>query len=83
MTRMANTRRTNAVRLEFEAGSQVQINLSGAAFCGDWLFVAGDEAAGIDRLERLPPTGRGERLRGGQQRASRHEGGEQPAERGA
>jgi hypothetical protein len=57
MTRLANTRHTNAVRLEFEPGSQVQSNLSGAAFSGEWLFVAGDESAGIERLQKLPPAG--------------------------
>jgi len=54
---MPNTRTTNAVRLEFAPGSLVQTNLSGAAFSGDWLWVAGDEACGIDRLRRLPPVG--------------------------
>ena len=54
---MPQTRHTNAVRLEFATDSLVQTNLSGAAFSGEWLFVAGDESAGIDRLERLPPGG--------------------------
>jgi len=54
---MPNTRTANAVRLEFAPGSLVKTNLSGAAFSGDWLWVAGDEACGIDRLRRLPPTG--------------------------
>jgi hypothetical protein len=56
---------TNAVRLEFAADSLVQTNLSGAAFSGDWLFVAGDEACGVDRLRRLEPVG-GEALRFGE-----------------
>lgn len=54
---MPNTRSANAVRLEFAADSLVQTNLSGAAFTGDWLWVAGDEACGIDRMRRLDPIG--------------------------
>jgi hypothetical protein len=54
---MPNTRNANAARLEFSPGSLVQSNLSGAAFTGDWLWVAGDEACGIDRLRRLNPLG--------------------------
>ena len=50
---MPKTRIANAVRLEFAPGSLVQSNLSGAAFTGDWLWVAGDEACGLDRLRRL------------------------------
>lgn len=54
---MSHTPLANAVRLEFESGSLVHANLSGAAFTGDWLWVAGDEASGIDRLRRLAPVG--------------------------
>jgi hypothetical protein len=54
---MPQRRQANAVRLEFEADSLAHLNLSGAAFSGDWLWVAGDEAAGIERLRRLPPVG--------------------------
>jgi len=54
---MPNTRTANAVRLEFAPESLVKSNLSGAAFSGDWLWVAGDEACGIDRLHRLPVAG--------------------------
>lgn len=64
---MPNTRTANAVRLEFSAGCLVQTNLSGAAFTGDWLWVAGDEACGLERLRRLEPTG-GETLRFGEPR---------------
>lgn len=60
------TRHTNAVRLEFRPQGLVHTNLSGAAFTGeDWLWVAGDEAAGIERLRRLPARG-GEQLRFGE-----------------
>lgn len=55
----------HAVRLEFEADSLVQLNLSGATFAGQDLWVSGDEACGLDRLTRLAPCG-DEALRFGQ-----------------
>lgn len=54
---MPKTRTANAVRLEFAPDSLVQSNLSGAALTGEWLWVAGDEACGLDRLRRLNPIG--------------------------
>jgi Protein of unknown function (DUF3616) len=65
---MPNTRTANAVRLEFAPGALVHENLSGAAFTGtDWLWVAGDEACGVDRLRRLSSIGN-EHLRFGESR---------------
>ena len=65
---MTYTRAPLAVRLEFELGGLIHTNLSGAAFTGDWLWVAGDEACGIERLGRLDPVGR-ETLRFGAARS--------------
>ena len=64
---MPNARTANAVRLEFAPDSLVQSNLSGAAFTGNWLWVAGDEACGLDRLRLLDRVG-GEALRFGEVR---------------
>ncbi len=54
---MPDTLVSKAVRLEFDAGSLVHTNLSCAAVSLDCLWVAGDEACGIDRLRRLDPVG--------------------------
>lgn len=54
---MPNARTANAVRLEFAPDSLAQSNLSGAAFTGDRLWVAGDEACGLDRLRLLDLPG--------------------------
>lgn len=54
---MPNKRLANAVRLEFAPDCLVKSNLSGAAFTGEWLWVAGDEACGLERLRQLPPLG--------------------------
>ena len=64
---MPDTRTANAVRLEFAPDSLVHADLSAAAFTGDWLWVAGDEACALERLRRLDPVGR-ERLRFGDTR---------------
>lgn len=64
---MPNQRKANAVRLEFKNDSLVHSNLSGAAFSGNWLWVSGDEACGLDRLRMLPAAG-GEALRFGEVR---------------
>jgi len=65
---MPRSRSAHAVRLEFAPGALVHENLSGAAFTGpDWLWVAGDESCGVDRLKRLPSVG-SERLRFGESR---------------
>ena len=54
---MPSKRIKNAIRLEFAPGALVHTNLSGAAFSGECLWVAGDESCGVDRLHRLDPSG--------------------------
>jgi len=51
--------RPHAVRLELEPGGAIHSNLSGAACTDDWLWVAGDEACGVERLQRLDSSGDG------------------------
>jgi hypothetical protein len=65
---MPKTRLPNAVRLEFEPGGLVHSNLSGAAFTGECLWVAGDEACAVERLQRVRPRAE-ERLRLGKARS--------------
>ncbi|MHA6495320.1 DUF3616 domain-containing protein [Pseudomonas borbori] len=65
---MPKQRLANAVRLEFEPGALVHSNLSGAAFTEQWLWVAGDEACSVERLQRLEPVA-GEVLRFGKGRS--------------
>ena len=54
---MPNRIEKHAVRLDFAGDGPAHANLSAAAFTGDWLWVASDEACGVDRLARLPPVG--------------------------
>lgn len=54
---MPSKRIKNAIRLDFAPGALVHTNLSGAAFSGECLWVAGDEACAIDCLLRLDPLG--------------------------
>lgn len=54
---MPNARLAHAVRLEFQPGSLATQDLSGAALTGDCLWVAGDEACGLTRLQALPTQG--------------------------
>ncbi|MFN6997666.1 MAG: hypothetical protein ACK4PH_26045, partial [Aquincola tertiaricarbonis] len=50
-------RSAHAVRLEFGQGSLVRSNLSGAAFTGDWLWVAGEGGGGRARPRPRAPGG--------------------------
>jgi len=65
---MTSTLVHNAVRLEFAPDSVIHANLSGAAFCGEWLWLAGDEASEVSCLRRLTPAG-AETLRYGDARS--------------
>jgi hypothetical protein len=65
---MPSTLVRNAVRLEFAPDSVIHANLSGAAFCGEWLWLAGDEASEVSCLRRLSPAG-AETLRYGDARS--------------
>jgi hypothetical protein len=66
---MPHQRLAHAARLAFSPGSRVHTNLSGAAISSEgdehWLWVAGDEACGVDRLRLLPSQG-SERLHFGE-----------------
>jgi hypothetical protein len=53
---MPHTHLHHAVRLEFGADSLASINLSGAAFSGDWLWLVGDESAAVELLQRREPV---------------------------
>jgi len=64
---MPKSRDANAVRLEFATGAQAHVNLSGAAFSDNWLWVVGDETSQVDRLRPLDTLG-SEGLRFGEAR---------------
>ncbi|MBL0726149.1 DUF3616 domain-containing protein [Piscinibacter sp. HJYY11] len=53
---MEKTLIPHGVRLEFDADSLACINLSGAAFSGEWLWVVGDEAAAVELMQRQAPV---------------------------
>jgi hypothetical protein len=57
VTKISNRLEKHAVRLDLAEDALVHENLSGAAFVGEFLWVASDEACGVERLERLAPVG--------------------------
>ena len=54
---MPNIVQPRSIRLEFRSEGEVHTNLSGSVSQDDHLWVVGDEACSIERLQRQPPVG--------------------------